>query len=412
MRLNRIILGVCLGYASVVGAQDYSVNDPCRESLLLAEQSRNTEIYTQCGFDEQNMALTRWSAWVQNNNLYQGMYELCVRYPQTEEGQKLCQKAIEGGNGPALVYGGDQFYDQKNYVQALQNYTRALQSSMLTEQERGHIAEKIGLLYLNPKSSYYNPVKGIPVLEKAADQRSALANNILGVYAMFGMEKQQMNMEKAFRYFWRAILLGCPNAEENLGLFHLVRQKSLTAADARQLMQNKIFTCQSDAVMPTAQTVTEELPKNCRCDEVLQREQLVAQQPYRLISVDMEQNRAVLQSKDGGRIFVEKGTVLPDGYTVYEMHKSAVVLNGKTRRLLNLAPDEICVRSCQQQQIQKSEQKLPRVKPYRLSFTANECSNLLYYAERLVDTKLPFVGKKECGFSGEMDIATQLLIGK
>ena len=57
-------------------------------------------------------------------------------------------------------------------------------------------------------------------------------------------------------------------------------------------------------------------------------------------------------------------------------------------------------------------QKVLEVEPYHFTFTPSECSDLLYYAERLVDTSLPFTGKKECGFSGEMDETTKLLMAQ
>lgn len=400
----------CLGYSVLAWSQNYDMSEACRKNLLAAEEVRNTKVYTQCGFDDKYQALPRWSSWVQNHNMYQAMYELCVRYSDTLNGQKLCQKAVAGGNGPALLRQGDSFYEQKNYIEALQSYTNALKSPLLTEAEKGHIAEKIGVLYLNPQSSYYNPTKGLPVIEKASEQRGALSNNILGAYALLGLEKQQTNMEKAFKHFWRAILLGCPNAEENLGLFHLVRQNTITLDVARQLMQDKIFTCQSNNT-PTEVQV-ESVPNDCNCAEVLQREQLVLQNPYQLLSV--EENHVILQGKDGRRIFADKETILDDGLHIQEIHKSAVILsNGKERYILNLAPNDTCVQICHQNQsVKKKVTKLPRIKPYRLSFSSSECADILYYAERLVDTNLPFVGKKECGYSGQLETATQLLLGQ
>jgi hypothetical protein len=101
---------------------------------------------------------------------------------------------------------------------------------------------------------------------------------------------------------------------------------------------------------------------------------------------------------------------LPNGAVVNEIRKTAVILlNNRVRQTLNLAPDEACVEYCfAKQKVQTSD--LPNVEPYHLSFTPSECSSILYYAERLVDMNLPFVGKQECGYSGDLDAATQLLL--
>lgn len=408
MRSKWLFFIGCFGFILSAFAQGFGTNDPCKEQLLAAEEKRMPEVYSQCGFDDKYHALIKWSSWTQNHNMYQAMYELCVRYGDTTDGAKLCKKAIAAGNGPALLYQGDQFYKKQNYVDALSSYARALQSPMLTDAEKGHVAENIGVLYLDPRSSYYNPSKGIPVLQKAAEQRAALANNILGVYSMLALEKQPEDMEKAFKYLWRSILLGCPNAEENLGIFHLVRQKKISPDLARQVMQDKIFTCQSDTQI--VQEPIEVEKQDCDCARVLQREELIQKYPYRLISSG--QNGAVLQDKDGERISVTQEMLLPNGMRVSEIHKSAIILmEGKKRHVINLAPSEVCVQICTQKQDQKKVSKLPQIKPYRLSFSPSECSDLLYYAERLVDTSLPFTGKKECGFSGKLDEATQLLLG-
>ena len=95
---------------------------------------------------------------------------------------------------------------------------------------------------------------------------------------------------------------------------------------------------------------------------------------------------------------------------VDEIKKKAVFLtkNG-VRSILSLAPIDNCLELCKQQEQQK-ETLSKTIRPYHLSFTARECSDILYYAERLVDTNLPFTGKEECKFSADMDKATDLLM--
>ena len=130
------------------------------------------------------------------NNAYQAMYELCMRHPNHRESANLCELAVSGGNGSALLNQGNKQYAEKNYIQALQSFTQALRSPLLTDEEKGQISEKIGILYLDKNSTYYNSKKGLPLIEKATQQRSALANNIIGVYSMLGLEGQKANLEK------------------------------------------------------------------------------------------------------------------------------------------------------------------------------------------------------------------------
>lgn len=409
MHFRKILLFCCLGYSALAFAQIMPNDAQCQKAVLEAEKQRNPQVYSQCGFNDAGKAFVHWKNWAERNNAFQAMYELCVRYPEAPESISLCQKAALGGNGPALIHLADKLYEQKKYMEAFQSYTQALKSPLLTSDEKGSIAEKIGVLYLDPQSSYYNPSKGFPLIEKATRQRGALANNIIGAYSMFGLEKQPIDQKKAFEHLWRAVLLGCPNAEENLGLFYLVHQKKIALADARQLAKDKIFTCQSFGA-PVRKEYTNIVQRNCDCVRVMQKEHLAQLNPYRLLSISA--NSAVLQDKNGQHFSVVKDTVLPDGNRVSEIHKSALILiEGKKRQILTLAPDESCVQYCKNRQKPKQEKNpLPDVEPYHLTFTPSECSDLLYYAERLVDTNLPFTGKKECGYSGELDEATKLLL--
>ncbi len=392
-------------------AQNLAEGDICQKALLEAEKKRDTQIYTQCGFDDAHRALINWSSWAQRNKSYQAMYELCVRYPNTSDGVKLCQMAAIGGNGPALIYLADNMYAQKKYREAFESYTQALKSPMLTQDEKGHIAEKIGVLYLDPNSTYHNDSKGWPLIEKAATQRGALANNIIGVYAMLGLSGQKVDMKKSFEHLWRSALLGCKNAEENLGLFYLVYQNKVKSQDAQKWMQEKIYSCQSSSFEPNQREYTNLTHHDCNCVDVARKEKLASQYPYRLIALNP--SGAVMQDAEGRHFSVMQDTVLPNGARITEIHKTAVVLKeGKTRHVIGLAPDENCRQYCAVQQTTSQNAKDPvsQIKPYHFTFTPSECSDILYYAEQLVDTKLPFTGKQECGFSDDLDEATQILM--
>ena len=409
MRLKSVLFCFSVIFSLSVQAQDSSVSDACRSAVLQAEQKRDPQVYSQCGFDDVKYGVMKWASWAKENNAYQAMYELCVRHPNHRESLSLCEVAVSGGNGSALLNLGNKQYAEKNYIQALQTYTQALRSPLLTDEEKGHIGEKIGTLYLDKNSAYYNPKKGLPLIEKATGQRSALSNNIIGVYSMLGLEGQKVNMEKSFEHLWRSVLLGCPNAEENLGLFYLLHQNKITSADVKKMVSDKILTCQSDNKISMLSD-RKYLQSNCDCEKTKMMEELVSRYPYRLVSVDPDKTSAILKDESKRQFSVSLNSVLPNGAVVNEIRKTAVILlNNRVRQTLNMSPDEACVEYClTEQKVQTSD--LPNVEPYHLTFTPSECSSILYYAERLVDTDLPFVGKQECGFSNDLDAATQLLL--
>lgn len=409
MHLKSFLFCFSIIFSLSVQAQDSFDVETCRLAVLQAEQQRNPQVYSQCGFDDVNYAVVKWASWAKENNAYQAMYELCMRHPNHRESANLCELAVWGGNGSALLNQGNKQYAEKNYIQALQSFTQALRSPLLTDEEKGQISEKIGTLYLDKNSTYYNPKKGLPLIEKATQQRSALANNIIGVYSMLGLEGQKVNMEKSFEHLWRSVLLGCSNAEENLGLFYLLHQNKITSNDVRKLVSDKILTCQSDNEKKELSD-RKYLQSNCDCEKTKMMEELVSRYPYRLISVEADKTAAILKDENNRQFSVSINSVLPNGAVVNEIRKTAVILlNNRVRQTLNLAPDEACVEYCfAKQKVQTSD--LPNVEPYHLSFTPSECSSILYYAERLIDTNLPFVGKQECGYSGDLDAATQLLL--
>ena len=403
MKSFLLLFAFCLMYLPFANAA-FNKTDSCKEILLKAESKRNETIYDTCGFNDRVRAFTEWAPWAEQEKAGQALYEICVRFSGSSQAERICQKAVELENGPAIIRQANRLYDQQNFTQAAELYAKALSSPLLTNLEKGKVAENMGMLYMNPESNYYNPTKGMPLIQKAIDQRGALANNLMGVYSMFGMQNVEQNAQEAFKYLWRSALLGCPAAEENLGLFYLAHQKKISNQILKQEMAKWMFSCN-----PTSsQDADDDLdaPQNCQCSKVLGWQKNQQEKPYKLVSIDGE--TAVLTDENDDRIYVEKNTSLSNGMKVLEIRSQSVVLSGKNfnRILLELAPEEDCLDFCQKQIMAPKKQKIPT---YRFTFTQKECSDILYYAERLVDTKLPFVGKKECGFSGDMDKTTELL---
>ena len=403
---RHLILSGLFLIALPLSAQTFSLTAECLDAVRAGESVRNPDIYTTCGFDDRQKAFNEWALWAEEENAAQALYEICARHSDTYQAELYCQKSARLGNGSALLRKANILYKQKRYTEAASLYTQALTSSLLNDAEKGQIAQNMGLLYMNPNSRYYNPQKGMPLIERAIDRRGAEANNLMGVYALFGMQNVPQNAEKSFEYLWRAILLGCPAAEENLGVWHLVKQKKIDNKTAYQEMTERMFSC----VAPEYTAPQEIQKSNCNCTEVAERERLASLYPYRLISVSEDGKEIILQDKEGHETVAEKGTTLPDGTTVSEIRTKAAFLTSVQKRMvLNLAPVDNCPQLCQKQ-TDSAQIKRKKIKPYHLTFTSGECADILYYAERLVDTNLPFTGKKECHFSADMDKTADLLM--
>ena len=167
-----------------------------------------------------------------------------------------------------------------------------------------------------------------------------------------------------------------------------------------------MYSCVSPEYVEPAET-----PKhNCNCVEVAERERIAGLYPYRLIFISEDHKKITLRDKNGQEIEPEVGTKLDNGMKVNEIRKKAVILTSSQERMpLVLTPVDDCPDLCQQQK-DNTKEKTKKIKPYHLTFTPKECSDILYYAERLVDTNQPFTGKTECRFSADMDKTADLLM--
>lgn len=402
------LLSACFTALFPVWAMGQIIALDCEKELLDAEQNRQETIYLQCGFDDESTAMNTWAPWAQENQAYQALYEIYTRHPHYWSSPDLFNAAIQGKNGPALVLKATELYQQKNYPEAISLYSEALRSPLLNDEEKGLITQNIGLLYLNPQSSYYNAKKGLPLIKKATQQRSALSNNIMGVYSLFGLEETTVDEKEAFFYLWRAALLGCPSAQENLGVYYLLYNKKISKQQAWEEMKDKIFSCEVSH-LPENAVIQQTSAMNCDCPKIQERLNLINDaEEYKFIFKEKNQN--ILENKSGQRFYVQVGTVLPDGNKVQEIRKNVVILNNP-KKVLYLLPSNDCIQFCKNKQKNKAEQK-QKITPYHFTFSQKECSDILYYAEQLVDTKRPFVGKKECAYSDKLEIANNLLLNE
>jgi len=307
MPFKRLMIFIfLLTSTTFVQAQTLSMQE-CLPLLQEAELKPDPTIYDQCGFNDVNKAIIEWPAVLEQNKLAHALYEVCIRHPKHPQSKRFCALAAKLGDGPAVAWAGDLYYKKDQIPKAMSYYNYALQRGGIPIEQEGQIITKLGLLYAHPNSAYYDPANAVPLLKKAALKRSALANNVMGYFTFAGLYGIEKDEKEAFSYFWRAILLGCPAAQENLGLFQLVtKKKELDLKTALDLMSQRSFSCDAS-----------------KADKV---------------------------------------------------EVSDLVIN-----------------------------------LYHMSFSQEECADINYYAERLVDTNLPFVGKKECSFSRDMQQINQFL---
>lgn len=406
--IRSVFLGILLCAVPAFAETD---QEACERLLTAAEEvsadisTHSTDVYTTCGFDNETRAWNTWAPFAAAHNMKRAMFELCTRYPSHQYGLLYCQKAAELNYGPALLYFGDINFRNNNEAQALSYYARAISAGDLSADQICDVHEKTGLLYLREDSPVFNSSAGIALLFKAAKENSPVAANALAYLIYGGKYGLAQSSSRTLEFLWRAILLGCPAAEENLGAFHLARQGKITADDALYYMSLQAFTC-----TPAEKTQSESPAAGCNCAQVFEQESLFAAQPYRYTEMTSD-NRAVLESKSGDSRAYALGDVLDDGSVVREIRPAMVALTRAGKRILiNKYQKSDCLDKCQLAKSVVQRKPPVAIRPYHLTFTKQECADIQYYAEKLVDTTGPYTGKKECG-RPELDDTAKALLG-
>ena len=403
MRYLFGILGLVF-WGTAAMAQNLSIA-ACEKLLMAAEDKPDPAIYDDCGFGDANRAWNEWAPWAAAHDMKRALFELCRRYPNHTYGPLYCDKAIKLNFGPALAYSGEQSLNAGKNKEALDYFNRAVKSGDLTESERVSIMEKLGTLYLTKDSEEYSPDAGIALLTRAANKRSAMANNALAYLVYSGEHRVKKDHKKALSFLWKSILLGCKAAEENLGAFHLARQRRILEGDAVYYMSLQAFTCD-----PFDKESFDDMPTGCDCNKILEQDDFFRKQPY--LYLDLQNNqKIVLQTTAGDTLVVEKTDILPDNTVIQEVKPTLLTLiqNGK-KIFINRYHTGNCVNQCLKYANNPPKRRPIKIRPYHLTFTEQECATIDYYAKKLMDTDLPYVGKNECRNNTELDETTKLLL--
>lgn len=377
--------------------------DTCRELLQLAETTPTSAPYDLCGFSDPDLAWNKWAPFASKNNLRRALFELCQRYPAHDYGALYCRKAEDLGYPPALIKAGIAHLKGNRIPEAQTAFRAALTDAGLQKADEAVISEQLGKLYTTQNSPYFNPRVGIPLLQKGAGLGSALANNILGFLSTWGQMGVPQDTKEGLLSYWRAALLGCSAAEENIGLLHLVRQNRLPPQQGFSYMMQQAWTCE-----PLVRRVQDQEEKlDCDCVALLESARAQESQAYRLIQTDGEQ--VLLRDKAGNDFLGRVGQKLENGVTVIEVGADyAVILMNGQRSFLQLSQETPCQTYCRRF---KEAGGVIEVKPYRFTFTPNECEDIYFYAAHLIGLDHDFVGKKECARAmGQMDEASRLLL--
>ena len=392
---SAVFAGLFLS-AHAVLAQDLSISDECKKKVEQAETTNDLSVYDSCGFNDVKVAWDEWAGLASQKKYKKAQYQLCARWPSHPYSDMYCEKSANLGYAPAIIEQGHRLMEKGLDETAITYYARALQTQNLTDEQEGQVAEQLALYYLDEKSKGYAPSKAVMFFTEAAKKRSALANNALGYLFYTGELGGPANDEMAFKSFWRAILLGCTAAEENLGVFHLARLQQIDRPTAIYHMKQVAFTCEGISEKPQVALVR---PLGCGCEAMADQMEKYKDKPYYLVEISGQ--KATLKDKKGAVIVVEKGNKTAQDYHVLEVRKTAVILGKEGNRvILNLTADWECIDYCQKMK-EDGVQSDVHIRPYRLTFTPQECQDLMYYAPQLVDTTKPFVGQRECAGGSE-----------
>lgn len=388
----------------------------CTKLLDIAEKKQADYVYSMCGFDDAELAWYTWAPLVSKTNYPKAMYQLCMRHPTNDYADLYCQKSADLGYLPALYEVAEKHRRDGEYNRMLSVLQSIVEKNPLdkkvilqTPEDQATLKayEDLGLTYLKGAVVAQDVPKALRFLQVAADLGSPKASHALGVVLYWGGDASMA--QASDQYWWKAILLGCPAAEENLGLLNLLKQGKLRRTDAQKAMEERMFTCHASKTV--SKEVRIKTSKDCDCPAVLAWNKSQVDKPYIVASINGQ--TAVLQDKRGGQVKVAQGEEMKSGYKVESIRSSAVILTKgiKERHVLLFREDTDCVELCQNPNVIPTRY-IDDLPVYHLGFTRNECTQLARSIALLNDPSAPFVGLPECQLQdwntwGNLALSTQ-----
>ena len=370
----------------------------CEKLLKLSESKQMDNVYDLCGFNDEDAAWYQWAPQMSADKNGKALYELCRRHPTHDYAPLYCQKSADLGYIPALYWLAKKAEERKE-LGLYQNYLeRIIEENDIKDKNRlimqkdfvvRNAFEDLAKIYLKSAKSDERE-KGLNYLRISADKGSPSAAHSLGILLYWNPAPEQQAFSK--KYLWKSILLGCPAAEENLGLIKLLEQKHLYSDDAKEAIGNHLYTCQ-----PTPKSTEQKKflkVEDCACQDVMDWFRRQQRKPF--VVVELSGEKAVLKDAIGNEYFVAKGDKVADGFVVEDVRSSAVIIRKPNERyVLNYRTDTACVELCVDPNVipKRLVKDLP---PYELEFTQEECQNLSDGIEDLNNPMGAFRGLPEC----------------
>lgn len=399
----RIFLYILCGVvmASSVMAQTASTKarvdrDKCESLMYVAERKEMDWVYTACGFDDETDAWHNWAPFLTKNNYRKGMYMLCKKYPTHEYSALYCKKAADAGYVPAVYESAQddrRAGNYRSYIEKLQKIAdnNSLYGKMVLKTAEEETAlkayQELGFAYLKGAMVERNFNKAYEYLKTAADLGSVEAAHAVAVTLYWGGNDEQKAL--ADKYWWKAMMQGCPAAEETYGILGQYLKQQMPTQTAKERMEEKMYSCTASVQKTGIQLKS---TQSCDCPAVLAWNKSQSDKPYIIFSISGTQ--AVLQDKRGNKETVAPMQTTSAGYYVREVRPSAVIVTkGAERHVLLKRPDSDCIDICQNPNLGQTRFASS---VYQLQFTPEECQKMAANVDMLDNPSVRFKGLYEC----------------
>ncbi|MBP5535014.1 MAG: SEL1-like repeat protein [Alphaproteobacteria bacterium] len=391
-----LMIGTANVYARMLPENEKTA---CEKLLKLAENKQIDGVYDICGFNDEGAAWYQWAPLMSAAENKKALYELCKRFPTHDYAHLYCQKSADLNYIPAFYRLAKEAEEKKEnglykeYLEKIVEQNDIRNKKRLTTEEdfvTRQAYEDLAKIYLN-SSVDKDREKGLQYLQIAADAGDSSAAHTLGVLLYWNQAPEQQALSK--KYLWKAILSGCPAAEENLGLMGYLEQGRLYLEDARESIESHLYTCQATQ-SDTASWDKILKVEDCACPDVLDWFKRQKKKPFLVIR--LADKSAVLKDPEGNTYPVVKGDKIGNGFVVEDVRSSAVIVRRLSERyVLQYRTDTQCVDLCFNPNVIPKHfvKDLPA---YELTFTKEECENLAAGIENLNNPMSAFRGLPEC----------------